>query len=110
MESSVVPTVVTPDAELLAVSILDTFIKYGQLVVCVCRPPLGNFSAFFDIVDLFLPNHPLTQNTTILADFNRFDTQDRELYYGLKKRIHFNTRGNVILDQILSDVNNYQET
>ena len=107
-ESSLVKKILTPDAELLAILISNCSTGYCHLVVCIYRPPSGSTKLVGDVLDTFLCCRPPSNYTTILGDFNRFNTQDIELLYGLDARVSFHTRGCATLDQILSNTKNYQ--
>ena len=106
-----VKSFLTADIELLAVllTISKTHVlrPYIHLIICVYRPPSGDHSQFVAILDDFLISRPKSHYTTILGDFNRVDTKDIELLYGLMPRVTFKTRENATLDQILSNTQNF---
>lgn len=84
------------------------FQKNKSALCCVYIPPNQSAATYSEIDDFFvrcaddIQTRYLNANISIIGDINRYVTRNIEAQLDLHKAVHFNTRGNAILDQILT--------
>lgn len=81
-----------------------------MIIGCVYSPPRDNNSDNLRYIEDTLSKLVSSHNNAkviLVGDFNQIPLDFLCSQFNLQRKIDFSTRGNVILDQILTDVNNY---
>ena len=87
-------------------SSIQTTKIYRHVVMCIYRPPNGCKSRAEDIIisslSSFIDKIRIS-HLTVVGDFNKLNTSTIESSFGITQLVNFHTRGNAMLDCILSN-------